>query len=399
MHICLITSSRPFEVVFGGEERFTISLGKWLINQGYNVTIVGRKFFGVEVVRGSYNAPPVESKIKRVHPRALLLPYPMFILTMLVTSLLFVLHVIAINRKSKISAIHAQDTGYGGLSAIISAKVLRVPVILSSHGLRYHTLSNALKGISAPLSLRWEYCLDVFTSKHADMIINVSSSGEEFFAKIGVKKSRMKMIPIAIEINSLKVSEEVRQTMRKEFGSQNDVLVGFVGRLAPEKNLFTLIEAFVKALRHTDKMKLIIVGAGPMEGKLKMLSHDRGMNDKIVFAGIRYDVNELLSGLDIFTLPSYTEGCPTSLLEAMASGKAVVASDIPSIREIVRHGKEAILVNPYSVEELKQAILLLYDNADLRAELGRKAEEKAELYDVDRVYRQILNVYENLISS
>ena len=399
MHICLITSSRPFEVVFGGEERFTISLGKWLINQGYNVTIVGRKFFGVEVVRGSYNAPPVESKVKQVHPRRLLLPYPMFILTMLITSLLFVLHVIAINRKSKISIIHAQDTGYGGLSAIISAKVLRVPVILSSHGLRYHTLSNVLQGISAPLSLLWEYCLDAFTSRHADTIINVSSSGERFFAKIGARKSRMKMIPIAIEINSLKASEEVRQTMRKEFGSQNDVLMGFVGRLAPEKNLFTLLEAFVKASRHTNKMKLIIVGAGPIEEKLKVLSHDRGINDKIVFTGIRHDVNQLLSALDIFTLPSYTEGCPTSLLEAMASGKAIVASDIPSIREIVKHGKEAILVNPYNVEELKQAILLLHDNVDLRAELGRKAREKAKLYDVNRVYKQISNVYENLVSS
>lgn len=399
MHICLITSSRAFEVAYGGEERFTRSLGKWLQNRGHNVTIVGRKLFGVEVVRGSYEIPSVDSRMKPVHSRLLVLPFPMFMLTMLFTSLLFVLHVIAINRKSRISVIHAQDTGYGGLSAIISAKVLRVPVIVSSHGLRYRRLSNVLKGISAPLSLPWEYWIDVFTSKRADLIINVSSSGEEFFAKTGLQKSKMRMIPIGIEIRSLEASEEVRLTVRKELGVQNDILVGFVGRLAPEKNLLTLLEAFVEALRYEDKMKLILVGAGPMERKLKMLSHDRGRNDRIIFTGIRHDVNRLLSALDIFTLPSYTEGCPTSLLEAMASGKAIVGSDIPSIREIVRHGKEAILVNPYNVEELKQAILLLYDNPDLRVELGRKAREKAKIYDVDRVYKQILNLYEDLISS
>jgi len=303
----------------------------------------------------------------------------------------------AINRKSRISIIHAQDTGYGGLPAIVSAKVLRVPVIVSSHGLRYLTLSNVLKGFSATFLLPWEYWLDVFTSKRADLMINVSSSGEKFFANIGVEKDRMKMIPFGIETCRFNVSEEVRQTMRKELGGQDDVLVGFVGRLSKEKNLLTLLEAFAKALRYTDKMKLVIVGAGPMEGDIRMLSHDRGMDHKIILTGIRYDVNQLLSALDIFTLPSYTEGCPASLIEAMASGKAIVAGDIPSIREIVRHGKEAILVNPYNVEALTQAILLLHSDSDLRAKLGCRAKKRARLYDADRVYSETLNLYEELI--
>lgn len=398
MHICLLTSGRPFEVVFGGEERFTISLGKWLLSRNHAVTIVGRKLFGAEVVRGSFNAPSVESKVSLERPRRVQLPYQMFILTMLFTSLLFVLHVISINRISRISVIHAQDTGYGGLSAVVAAKILRIPVIVSSHGLRYITISNALKGISKSLSLPWEYWLDVFVTKRADVLINVSLTGEEFFTKMGLKKNKMKKIPIAIEVKSFRVSEEVRQTLRKGFGNKNAVLIGFVGRFAPEKNLFTLVEAFAKVLKHVDDMRLILVGAGPLEEKIIMFSHNRGIHGSVVFTGIRYDVNRLLSALDIFVLPSYTEGCPTSLIEAMASGKAIVASDIPSIREIVRHGEEAILVNPYKMEGLKQALLQLHDNADLRADLGRKAMERSELYDVNRVYVQILKLYQNLAS-
>ncbi|MGD8505660.1 MAG: glycosyltransferase family 4 protein [Candidatus Bathyarchaeota archaeon] len=399
MHICLITSSRVFEIVFGGEEKFTKSLGEWLLNRGQKVTIVGRKLFGVEVVRGPYDASRVvDSKIKTTHPRLLQLPYPMFMLSMLVTSLLFVLRILAVNRESRISVIHAQDTGYGGLAAVLSAKLLRVPVILSSHGLRYFTIGNALKGVYASLSLPWEYWLDVFTSKHADLIINVSSSGEEFFAKIGLENRKMRMIPIGIDTSVSNETEKVRLTVRKKLGVHNEILIGFIGRLAPEKNLLTLLEAFVRALRLTDKMKLILVGAGPMEGKLKMLSHDRGLDDVIIFAGIRHDIDRLLSAIDVFTLPSYTEGCPTSLLEAIASGKAVIASNIPSIREIVNHDEEALLVDPYNVEELEQAILSLYNDPELRAQMGRRAREKARIYDADSVYKRLLSLYEELVS-
>lgn len=107
-------------------------------------------------------------------------------------------------------------------------------------------------------------------------------------------------------------------------------------------------------------------------------------------------MNQLLSALDIFILPSYTEGCPTSLLEAMASGKAIIASNIPSIREIVSDGKEAILVDPNNANELKHAILLLHDDLNKRAQLGRKARERAKLYDVNIVYNRILKEYQNL---
>ncbi len=396
MHVCLITSGRPFEVVYGGEERFTMSLGRWLLNRDHNVTIVGRKLFGAEVFRASVNASSVESKSGVERPRRVQLPYQMFILTMLFTSLLFVLHLLSINRKSRISVVHAQDTGYSGLSAVAAARILRIPVIVSSHGLRYITISNALKGISKSLSLPWEYWLDIFVTKRATVLINVSLTGEKFFSKIGLRKTKMKKIPIAIEVKSFRVSKEETQTLRNGFENNNRILIGFVGRFAPEKNLLTLVEAFAKALERAGDMKLILVGAGPLEEKIKMFSYDLGLQGSIVFTGIRQDVNRLLSALDIFVLPSYTEGCPTSLIEAMASGKAIVASGIPSIREIVRHGEEAILVNPNQVEELKHALLQLHDDADLRAELGRKAMQRSELYDVNRVYAQILKLYQNL---
>jgi glycosyltransferase involved in cell wall biosynthesis len=314
---------------------------------------------------------------------------------MLGTSLLFIMHIIAINRKSRISLLHAQDTGYSGLAAVILAKLLGIPIIVSSHGLRYVTLSYT-KGFSRRLLMPWEYWLDVFTSRHADLVISVSPKGEKFFARIGVEKPKLKLIPTGIETNSYKVREEVRQSVRNEFGVKDDVLLGFVGRLSEEKNLFTLVEAFASALKCTKKLKLILVGPGPLQKRLEMISLERNASDKIVLTGIRYDVNRILSAFDIFVLPSYTEGCSTSLQEAMAAGRAIIASDIPGIREFVRDHVEAVLVNPYEVDELKQAILLLYRNPTLRTELGRRAEEKVKLYDANIIWGRILTTYENL---
>lgn len=398
MHICLITSGRPFEVLYGGEEKFTISLGSWLLNQGLNVTIGGRKRFGVTIKKFCDNVH-AEVKINSRPAHVLRLPYPLYILCMLIISLFLTLQIVTMNRRSKIHIIHAQDTGYGGLSAVMSAKILRVPVIISSHGVRYITLSKAVKGISQKISLPFEYWLDLITIKSADLIITVSRSVEGYFARLGMKKDKLKTIPVGIKISDFKIREEVRQALRGELGVQNYFAIGFVGRFAVEKNLFTLLEAFIQVSKHCDKMKLILIGAGPLEKELKKLSHDIGINNKIIFTGIRSDVNRLLSALDVFILPSYVEGCPTVLIEAMASGKAIIASDIPAIREIVKDGEEALLFDPHNFQQLKNLILTLYNSPELRAKLGENARRKAKEYDINVVFPKILQIYKWVLTS
>jgi glycosyltransferase involved in cell wall biosynthesis len=101
--------------------------------------------------------------------------------------------------------------------------------------------------------------------------------------------------------------------------------------------------------------------------------------------------------MDVFVFLSESEGSPIAILEAMAAGKAIIASKIPAIREIVRNGKEAILVDPHSMVDLKRAMLLLFNDSDLRDELARKVRERAELYDIDRVYGQMVKLYQELV--
>lgn len=396
MHVCLVTSSRPTEIFYGGEERFTILLRNWLIHHGNVATIVGRKFSGVEVIKPQ-DALHTEPRTKSTQPYVASLPYIIFALGMLIVSLFSLLQIIATNRKSRISIIHAQDTGYGGLSALLAAKILRVPVIITSHGIRYFTLRNTFSSFSRALLLPFEYWLDNITTKTADVIILPCSSAADFFAKIGVKKSKMTVVPTGLKTENFKVTETVRLETRGEFNAHNNVVIGFVGRLSPEKNLPTLLDAFIKMSKHANKTKLMIIGTGPMEEKLRTTSMDRGMKGKVIFTGARLDVNRLLSAIDIFVLPSYTEGCPMALLEAMAAGKPIVASNIPAIREIVEDKKEALLCDPYSSEHFKDAILKLYSDPRLRKTLSENAKMKSKQYDTCVIFSKMLQVYREIL--
>lgn len=397
MHICLVTSKRPFEVLYGGEQRFTISFSHWLKCKGQKVTIVGRKLFGIEVAQlnkitdNNFQSTPNSTQ----PPRVLHLPYPIAVLGMLCVSFLLLMKIIDVNHKKRISVIHAQDS-YAGLAGLIASRLLKVPFVIHSHGLRLNTMSKTLKGLWKRL-LFYENILEIFSTKNADAIITVNRAGKRHFVKNGVKREKIHVIPVGIDVSNFELRNNERKTIRKELGIQSNVALGFIGRLSPEKNLINLLAAFYETLKQKADIKLILVGAGPMNGMLKKLVYARGITDRIIFTGIRYDVNKLLTAFDIFILPSYSEGCPTALLEAMAATKAIIASDIPSIREIVRHNEEAILVGPSNIEALKRAILLLYNNPDLRTKLGRRARERTKLYDVDRVYGHVLKVYEELV--
>lgn len=390
-----MTSGRPSEVFLGGEVKFTASFRSWLISRGYDVTVVGRRLIGVEEIKPEESDQfSTESMLL---PRTLELPYLVYMMGMLFTSIFFVPKIIAVNRRSGISIIHAQDTGYGGLPAVMASKILRVPVVISSHGLRYFTLSKTITGLFSKLALMFEYWLDYVTVRNADSVIVVASAQADFFLKIGVEKRKINRIPVGVKAKDFQPCSSVRQTVRKELGATDDVLVGSVGRLSPEKNLRALLEAFAEASKYVSNAKLILVGGGPDETSLRRMAQDKGIEDRTIFTGVRPDVSRLLSALDIFIIPSFTEGCPTSLLEAMSSSRAIVASDIPSIREIVKNNKEAILVNPYNVEELRLAIIELSHNEELRGRLGHDAAKRASNYDLSRVYPRIIRVYKKLI--
>ena len=386
-------------MAYGGEERFRISLGNWLTRQNHDVTLIGSGFASVKAKRLSKFDIKEEDKriiIKQKKIKALYPPYPIYAFSRLVMSLLWILKILSLNIKSPITLIHAQDTGYSGLAAVISGKLLRIPGVLSSHGIRHKSLESIIHGKLKKVLLKIEYRLDIFTIKNANSVIAVNPSIKNYFEQIIPKK--VDFIPIPIKLKSFEFSQVNRDLIRKEIGIEDSKtkVIGFVGRFSSEKNLFTLLISFANIVKNDPLMKLVLVGTGPLESKLREYILKKGINDKVIFCGVRYDIDRILSTFDIFVLPSYTEGLSTALLEAMASGRALIVSNIPANCELVRHNQEALLVNPSNPKEFECAIQLLSKDQLLRLKLGYNAKLKVSQYDEDIVFPKILQYYETL---
>ena len=164
---------------------------------------------------------------------------------------------------------------------------------------------------------------------------------------------------------------------RTELGlPDSQVAAIFVGRLVPDKNVVSLLRAITGLPPQPQPFVLLVVGDGPLRGKLERLSHELGLADRVWFLGERRDVIALLQAASFLVLPSLGEGLSNVLLEAMACGCPVLASDVPGNREVVRHGEDGLLYAGGSVESLQQALLRMITDAHLRHQLATRALER-----------------------
>jgi glycosyltransferase involved in cell wall biosynthesis len=323
-------------------------------------------------------------------------PYPIFALSRFYLSILWFFKIIFLSRRFRFSLIHAQDTGYAGLAAVISGRILGIPVIITSHGMRHEQLNAIVRGRNKKLILKFEHALDIFTIKSADSVIAVNSSIKNYYEQ--KTSRRINFFPVAIKLAKFQFSEVNRDSIRRELGiHQKTIIIGFIGRFSPEKNLITLLISFARAANSNRMIRLVLVGEGRSEHHLRRFVIENGVKDKVIFCGVRYDIDKILAALDIFVLPSYTEGFSFALMEAMSCGRAIICSDIPANRELVKHYQEALLVNPHDEHEFVHAIEVLSNDEPLRKRLGENAKIRVCDYDEEVVYPKILEHYEDLI--
>lgn len=168
-----------------------------------------------------------------------------------------------------------------------------------------------------------------------------------------------------------------RDSARSANGS---CLVGCVGRLDPNKRVEDFLEAAALVAARRPTARFLVAGAGTAgsgyEQGCRHLATRLGLDGKVTFTGELADAREAIGGLDIVVVPSVLEGHPIVLLEAMAVGAAVVATDIPGCRETFTHGTEGLLVPPRSPEAIAEAVVLLLDSPQLRARLGAGARDR-----------------------
>lgn len=203
-----------------------------------------------------------------------------------------------------------------------------------------------------------------------DKVIVFSRQQANLLNKLGVPSGRLAIIPNGVD--SDKYSPGVSHIQDK-FGAER--LFAYLGRIAPEKN----VEALLKAWKQVDmgeKSRLLIVGDGPLAASLKPFY---GEEDGILWLGFVADEAEridILRGVEAFILPSYVEGLSLALLEAMACGKACVATDVGADGEVLEAGAGIVLKTPGVTSQLKTVLPLLRDHPEFLQILGQKARQR-----------------------
>jgi glycosyltransferase involved in cell wall biosynthesis len=176
------------------------------------------------------------------------------------------------------------------------------------------------------------------------------------------------------------------------------LVVGYVGRLAEQKGIVCFLEAAREVLASGANLQFVLVGEGHLEGMVQQRVVSLGLEDQVLLTGFRTDIPQVLAALDVFVLPSLYEGMPYTLMEAMAAGRAVVATDVAGNRDLVRHEETGLLVPPGQADRLASAILRLVSAPDERARLGQAALAAAKVRTTpDQVAQQVMELYVSVL--
>jgi glycosyltransferase involved in cell wall biosynthesis len=178
-----------------------------------------------------------------------------------------------------------------------------------------------------------------------------------------------------------------------------DFVIGTVARLVWFKGLQTLISALPNVLATCQQTRLLIVGDGPLRQELEQQSRQLGIHERVFFLGEREDVSDLLTLLDVFVLPSVSEGMPITILEAMAAAKPIVATRVGGIPDTVSEGQTALLVEPKDANALAEAIIRLYQNHDLRISMGKAGRELVlSDFTSEKMVERTVHLYNSLLA-
>lgn len=279
-------------------------------------------------------------------------------------------------KEQKPYCIHTH-TPIASILSRIAGKITKVPrIVYTLHGL-----------YQKPPFIQ----LEKFVCRHCtDYIFTVNEADKQYLInKKFIKASKIQNLnSVGVDtniFNPYNISQIEKQKLKKEFGIADKPVIGFVGRLVKEKGILELIDTFINIHSKTP-CQLIIIGSSELNErdnttidliKNKIKSHN--LQKDIILAGHREDIALCLSVMDIFVLPSYREGMPISILEAMAMKLPVIATNIKGCKEEITPAT-GILVSVKQTSQLYNAIMKLLYNPKLSKSMGIAGRKRVQMY-------------------
>ena len=341
----------------GGTETYIVSLGKYLVNNGYSVIIVSAG--GIREKEISNNGLKHE-KVLNLRKKGIL------------KALSCIIKISKIIRNNNINIIHSSSI-YTLILANIIAKFnykKHIKTVYTMHGGPNENVERTSKWI---------------LNKCVDSIIVLSQNAKDNLIKNGVKKSKLTVVYNGIEYNGF-----IRKNEEKD-KEENKIKIVSIGRLTKQKGHKYLIEAL--SLLENFNYEVYIIGEGELKVELNNKIKSLMLENKVKLLGFRSNIYDYLSEADIFILPSLWDQCPISILEAMMFELPIIASNVNGIEEEI--GETGILINSRNIEEIRKAIEKLILHPKLREEKGKAAKKRfLENFTLDTMGRNTVKVYE-----
>ena len=301
-----------------------------------------------------------------------------------------------LHNKEKFDIIHGHS-GYPvlGLVTGICGKILNVPSI--------HTLYCSIQtpSIHKILLSRFYFLL-------INRIISLSKNTEYSLRRVGIPKEKIKIVPPAIDVDSFNPSVSI---IKEDFDFKSDcLLLLYVGDLTKTRGLHVLIEALRIVMTQFPSTKLLMAVNMPLEKykkeklEIKEKISSFGLNDNVIPLGIVNNMPQIMAASDIFIAPYLSiesiADYPLSLLEAMACGKPVIATNVGGIHEIIAHQKNGLLIRPNDPVELANAIFYLLNNKEEAIKMGLEgAKLVSEKFKTEVVVDELKRIYGVVISN
>ncbi|MFH1093633.1 MAG: glycosyltransferase family 4 protein [Candidatus Omnitrophota bacterium] len=356
MKVLLITT----HIDFGGISSYTFSLAKALINNGHEVVCASSQgemhsIFQKNGIR--MITIPVNTK-SELNPKVMM----------------SLIRLLVLNRKEKFDVIHAQ-TRVTQVLAWYMSKLTKIPFLSTCHGFFRHNIGRQ------------------FFPCWGEFVIAISEAVKKhLMIDFYVPEKKVKLVHNGIDIDKFKI---LSKRLDLNYKCRT---VGIIARLSTVKGHKYLIEAMAQVIREFGDARLFIFGQGKIKYELVNQAERLKISSKVFFLPSISNTAEVLQEIDIFVMPSVQEGLGLSILEALACGIPVVASNVGGIPSIIKHDVSGLLVEPGNPMALAGAIMHLMEDRSLAIRLGKKGrQEVEERFNLGKMAADMEKLYEEAI--
>lgn len=390
MHACILINntcpSKALNLKIGGAERqvsrllpeFEKHVGRLSLITKYTTFVPSRETTTLIQQLGKGSCGSQLSRHAIIHGKRVISP-------MLYAGFAF-RNILSLHRENRIDVLSIHIFDYVYLPSMILCKLLEIPVFYKLTGFPIPIIvENHVNFVQALLNrlvhhLFWRLYRSTLNLSSVVQALNPAIH-DAVTLSFRLPRKKVVVLPNAIDYKVF-----------SNFYKEGQDTFGYVGRLQDIKNIDSLIKAFNHLAARHEKARLVIIGDGPERTKLEELVQNLGLHNKVSFLGFLDNPKEIYTRFDFFVLPSLSEGMSNSLLEAMAVGMPILASNIPANENVVENEKEALLFDPRNVQDISEKMERILVDPFLSEKLRTNAAKKAKAeFDLEPVVNKLIN--------